>query len=96
MYYNINRDKVVEDLKKYHNYSEKNSSVLFEQISKIAFEIRRKSTYEVPYQKIINDRFYNIDFDKIFSKLNLEEKKRLLNQMYYYTCLLYTSPSPRD
>lgn len=66
--YNIDMDKLLEELKKYHNYDSLDSckqvNMLFTRIGKIAYEQIRTQSYIKEYKELINHHYDAIDFSK--------------------------------
>lgn len=68
--YNIDIDKLLEGLKKYHNYDcldrSEQVNMLFDCMGKKAYEQIRIQPYVKDYEKLINHHYDTIDFSNVF------------------------------
>lgn len=88
--YQIDAKKLVDNLKKYHNYDQKNLSeqtqMLFKSIGKRAYENIRKQSYIEDYTKLVNKNYDRTDFRKIMSWFdNIETVSSFYRQFEFYT-----------
>ena len=83
--YKIDPYKVQEDLKKYHSNDKENID-FFSHIEKIAYEKLRKEAYEIPYEKILKNKFDSVDFmELLHGDLPQNELMRFYKEFNYYT-----------
>ena len=88
--YNIDMNKLLENLKKYHRYDELDRSeqikLLFDNIGKRAYQENRKETYIKDYQELVNAQYDSVDFLNKFSTIeDFELRINFYEQFAFYT-----------
>jgi hypothetical protein len=89
--YNIDTDKLLKDLKEYHNYDcldcNEQENMLFTHIGKKAYEKNRTQPYIKEYKELINHHYDSIDWLKegLSSKKNIEHMGCFYQSFQFYT-----------
>lgn len=88
--YHIDIDKLVEVLKRYHNYDSLDHSEqvnkLFAHIGKLAYEQIRVQSYIKGYKELIDRHYDAIDFLKEFTDFNdFEKMSQFMQALQFYT-----------
>lgn len=89
--YRIDIDEVLIDLKKYHNYDfleyDDQMELLFKTIGKKANEQYRKRTYNVDYNRILDEIYKSVEFvDALKGVDNRELAAEFIEAFQFYTC----------
>lgn len=88
--YHIDIDKLVEVLKKYHNYDlldcSEQENMLFAYIGKYAYEQIRKQSYIKTYKELIDSHYDSIDLLKALIDFDdFEKKSQFMQSFQFYT-----------
>ncbi len=89
--YQINVNKLIDDLRKYHNYDDLNQSEqvekLFLSIGKKVYEQLRKQSYRIEYEKQIKQQYDSIDFSDIVCNIgnDIERISEFFESFKFYT-----------
>lgn len=87
--YQVDIDRLIEDLKIYHDYDNLNSDeqekMMFAYLGKKVYEQIRKQSYVKEYKELLKEQYDSIDFAKNASRMTDSEKTRFMQAFRFYT-----------